>query len=101
TLAVASASSTSTAVEVFVPSSAYYGLQVSTNGVAAGGGGFRTNGQIVKVLAGISVTNAQISYSLPPTGQGDVYTVSQISMLSVGAPGGLRDDLPGTEGARP
>ena len=98
TLAVTNASNTNTAVEVFVPNGAYYGLQVSTNGVAAAGGGFRTNGQVVKVLAGASVTNAQISYSLPPTGQGDVYTVSQISMLSVGAPGVLGNDLPGTAG---
>jgi Immunoglobulin I-set domain/Bacterial Ig domain/Immunoglobulin domain len=98
TLAMTNVSNTNTAVEVFLPNNAYYALQVSTNGVAAGAGAFRTNGQLVRVLAGTSVTNAQVSYSLPPTAQNNVYAVSQISMLSVNAPGVLGNDLPGTAG---
>ena len=97
-LAVAGANDPATAVEFSLPNSACYGVQVATNGVAAGTNGFRINGQTVKVLVGESVTNVQISYSLPPVAQDDLFAMDQAGSLSVSKPGVLANDLHGTGG---
>ncbi len=97
-LTVAGAATSNTAVEFYLPSASYYGLQVSTNGVAAGTNGWRTTGQTVKVLVGTTVTNVQIQYSLPPVAQNDVYTMNQGDILTVAKPGVLSNDVPGTGG---
>ncbi|HWY78649.1 MAG TPA: hypothetical protein VN281_23745, partial [Verrucomicrobiae bacterium] len=98
TLAISGATDPNTAVEVLIPSPAYYALEVRTNGVLAGSASFRTNGQVVKVLAGSSVTNAEIRYGLPPTAQSGVFVAQQNTQLSVPAPGVLGNDVPGTAG---
>jgi hypothetical protein len=95
TISVSGASDPQTAVEFVVPSDSVSGLQVFTNGIAAGATSYRTNGPIIKVLVGTSVTNAQIRYVLNPDGSNDVYTVQIGQTLSVSAPGVLSNDIPG------
>lgn len=74
TISITGATDPNTAVEIEVPSTSFGGLQVLTNGVAAGTNGYRINGQVIKVLVGNAVTNAVISYQLSPTTQDDFYT---------------------------
>ncbi len=95
---ISGASDPSTAVELQMPNSAFTGLQVYTNGIAAAGNVFRTNGQIVKVLAGTAVTNVIIGYTRLPNAQNDVYQVTQGSSLTVPAPGVLTNDAPSVPG---
>ncbi|HSU56968.1 MAG TPA: MBG domain-containing protein, partial [Candidatus Dormibacteraeota bacterium] len=83
------------AVEVKVPVASYSGLQVFTNGVAASGDAFRTNGQLVRVLLGTSVSSAEIRYLLFPTAVADSYNLVAGSTLNVGAPGVLANDVRG------
>ena len=97
-LTVSGAADPNTAVEFYLPSSLFYGLQVSTNGVVAGTNNWRVTGQTVKVLVGASVTNVQIQYSLPPVARNDVYTMNQGDELIVAKPGVLANDTPGTGG---
>ena len=97
TLSVSGAGNPNTAVEFFMPSAGFYGLQVRTNGAVAGTTGYRVNGQTVKVLVGTTVTNVQVAYSLLPVAQDDIYTVQQADILTVAAPGVLGNDTPGTE----
>ena len=78
-----------------VPSSSVSGLQVLTNGVAASGGSYRTNGSVIKLLVGTSVTNAQISYILNPSAQNDNYTAGAGQTLTVPASGILGNDATG------
>ncbi len=98
TLSISGSTDTNAAVEILAPNPAFYGLQVRTNGVLASSASFRTNGPIVKILAGTSVTNAEIRYSLPPSAQSDTYVTQQDGVLSVPAPGVLGNDAPGTSG---
>src|SRR5262249_10355193 len=84
-----------TAVEIFVPLASYSGLQVLTNGVAAPAGGFRTNGQMVRVNVGANVTNAEVRYLLFPSSQGETYSAIAGSTLHVAAPGVLANDSTG------
>ena len=92
-LVISGASSTEAAVEIVTPNANFYGLQIFTNGVAAGGAGFRTNGQVIKLLVGTSVTNAQIKYYLPPTANSDFYLTQQATSLTVPASGVLSNDI--------
>ena len=94
TVAISGATSTDAAIEIVAPIASFYGLQVFTNGVAAGGAGFRTNGQVIKLLVGTSVTNAQIQYYLPPTANNDFYLTQQATLLTVRASlGVLSNDI--------
>ena len=76
TLSIAGTGNPQTAVEILFPSTSCSGLQVLTNGTAAAGNGFRTNGSVIKVLVGTVVTNVQISYILDPTASNDMYTAA-------------------------
>ncbi len=95
TLSITGASDPQTAVEILVPGTSVSGLQVLTNGIAASGGGYRTNGSVVKVLVGTSVTNVQISYLLNPSAQNGNYTVGEGQTLTVPASGILGNDTAG------
>jgi hypothetical protein len=95
TLSVTGSSDPQTAVELLVPCGSVSGLQVFTNGVAASGNSYRTNGSVVKLLVGTTVTNAQFSYILDPTAQNDNYTMTANQVLTVPAPGVLTNDMPG------
>ncbi len=98
TISISGASNTNTAVEIFTPSASFTALQVSTNGVLAGTSQYRINGQVIKLLAGSSVTNAVISYALTPTAQNDFFVTQQGALLSVPAPGVLTNDTSGSGG---
>ena len=89
TLAISGATDSRTAVEVLVPQASFYGVQVFTNGVAATGSCYRINGQIVRVLVGTSVTNAEIRSIMAPTAQNDLYYTRQGCTLAIPAPGVL------------
>ena len=66
TLSITGEGNTNAAVEILAPSASYSALQVFTNGTLAGTNVYRTNGQVIKVLVGTSVSNAVISYLIPP-----------------------------------
>ncbi|MDD5141086.1 MAG: immunoglobulin domain-containing protein, partial [Verrucomicrobiales bacterium] len=95
TLVIAGASDTNTAVEVFIPSTNYTGLQVFTNGVQTGLTSYRIVGQTIRILVGTSVTNAQVSYTIVPVAQNDAYFVQPSNTLTVAAPGVLANDTSG------
>jgi hypothetical protein len=88
-LSIAGEGNTNAAVEILAPSASYSALQVSTNGTPAGTNIFRTNGQVIKVLVGTSVSNAVISYLLPPVVNDSFYQMTQGDTLAVPAPGVL------------
>ena len=98
TFTIKGATEARTAVELLIPQSSYYGLQVLTNGVVAAGNSVRANGQVVKVLVGTSVTNAEIRYKFPPEAASDLYYAAQGATLTVPAPGVLSNDLAGSSG---
>ena len=98
TLSIAGESNTNAAVEILAPSASYSALQVSTNGTLAGTNVYRTNGQTIKILVGTSVSNAVISYLIPPVAQDDVFIGQQGSPLVVSTPGVLTNDTAGTGG---
>jgi hypothetical protein len=98
TVAISGAGSTNAAIEILAPNASVYGLQVFTNGVAAGHLSFRINGQVIKLLVGTSVTNAQIQYYLPPTADNDFYLTQQGTPLTVPAPGVLSNDTASSVG---
>ena len=89
TINVSGNSNTNAAVELVVPSATYASLQVFTNGVLAGTSVYRTNGPTIKLLVGTSVTNAVVSYTLPPAIQNNFFQATQGSPLVVPAPGVL------------
>ena len=99
TLAISGSANTNTAVEVYLPTASYYNVQVFTNGTAAAGTIWRTNGQLLKINVGTSVTNARVLYSLPPVARSDFYVGTEGTALNVSAPGVLNNDIPGTGGA--
>jgi len=86
-LALSGANDPQTAIEISVPGPSVSSLQVWTNGRPAGVGGYRTNGPIIKVLVGATVTNIQLTYLLNPPAQDAFYTVPAGSSLSAPAPG--------------
>ncbi len=88
-LSIAGEGNTNAAVEILAPSASYSALQVSTNGTPAGTNIYRTNGQVIKVLVGTSVSNAVISYLLPPVVNDGFYQMTQGDTLAVPAPGVL------------
>jgi Bacterial Ig domain len=97
--AISGAADTNTAVEALIPGpGSYSSLQVLTNGTVASGNAYRLNGQTVKIRAGISVTNAEIRYSLGPTAQPDIFTSSS-HIVTVPPPGVLVNDIAGAGGA--
>jgi hypothetical protein len=97
-VSITGASNTNTAIELLLPSASFSGLQVFTNGTQASGNGYRVNGQVVKLLVGTSVTNAQIRYIPGPTAVNELYYVTQGSTLTIPAPGVLSNDLAGSSG---
>jgi Bacterial Ig domain/Cadherin-like domain len=99
TFSISGESNTNAAVEMMTPSAAFTGLQVSTNGVLAGGNAYRTNGQAIKVLVGTSVSNVVINYTLQPTAQNDSYVAQTGTSLTVSAPGVLTNDTAGVGGS--
>src|SRR5208282_2551125 len=98
TLSITGESNTNAAVEIFAPSATYSALQVFTNGTLAGTNVYRTNGQVIKVLVGTSVSNTVIGYLIPPSAQDDVFTGQQGTALVVSAPGVLANDTAGSGG---
>ena len=100
TFSISGATNTGTAVELLLPGTAVVsGLQVTTNGVLAGGSSFRTTGQMLKILVGKSVTNAVVSYTLGPAAVSDEYIATSGVQLSVAAPGVLANDVAGLGGS--
>jgi hypothetical protein len=100
TITVSGATDPSTAVELVLPAGGTIAaLQVKTNGVVDSGGSWRTNGQVLKVKVGTTVTNAVVSYVLGPKGQGEFYTTGAGNPLTVPAPGVLANDSPGLGGS--
>jgi len=95
TLAISGNSNTNAAVELVLPG-AYTALHISTNGVAAGTNVFRTNGMVIKLQVGTSVSTAVVKYNLLPPVQNNFYQMQQGSTLVVSAPGVLTN---GTTGA--
>jgi hypothetical protein len=98
TFSISGASDTNTAVELLAPNTSYGGLQVLTNGVAAAGSVYRTNGAVIKVLVGTSVTNVQVRYTRLPTAASYVYQTPQSTPLTVSPPGVLTNDSPSAPG---
>jgi hypothetical protein len=98
TFAVSGSMATNTAVEVYLPSAGYYGVQVFTNGIAASGTSWRTNGQSLKINVGTSVTNAQVLYSLQPAAGNNFFVGPSGGALNVSAPGVLSNAVAGTAG---
>ena len=98
TLSISGATDARTAVEFLIPQSSFSGLQVFTNGTAASASNYRTSGQLVRLMVGTTVTNAQIRYNLAPSAQNDLYNVAQGGTLAVPAPGVLTNDLGGLGG---
>jgi hypothetical protein len=97
TLAISGSTDTNTAVEALLPGTAS-SLQVLTNGVLASGASYRTNGQLVRVRVGTTVTNVQLQYFLLPRAVDDAYSVTAAGVLSVPGPGVLANDTPGLAG---
>jgi hypothetical protein len=93
---IVGASDPSSSVEFYMPSPAWYGLQVYTNGAAAGTNAYRTFGQALKVHVGTAVTNTQVVFKLGPTAGNDTYAGTQGAQLVVPAPGVLGNDTNGT-----
>ncbi|MGH7990138.1 MAG: cadherin-like domain-containing protein, partial [Limisphaerales bacterium] len=91
-------SNTNAAVEMMTPSASFSDLQVFTNGVLVDDNVYRTNGQVIKVLVGTSVSNVVINYTLQPTAQGDSYVAQSGVPLMVSAPGVLTNDTAGVGG---
>jgi len=95
TFSISGARDARAAVELLVPRPSVSSLTVKTNGVAAGTNIFRTNGPVIKVQVGTTVTNAQLKYFLNPGIQNNFYTMAEGTTLSVAAPGVLTNALPG------
>ncbi len=96
TINVAGANSTNTAVEILTPSASFKINQVLTNGVQASSSIYWTNGQVVKLLVGTSVTNVVIDYTIYPSGQSGFYATQEGTLLSVAAPGVLTNAVGGS-----
>ncbi|SPE54249.1 hypothetical protein SBV1_1780014 [Verrucomicrobia bacterium] len=92
---ITDATDSRTAVEALIPRPSVASVQVVTNGVLAGPSVYRTNGPVIKVLVGTSVTNAQVTYLPAPQVQASFYTVTEGEDLSVVAPGVLVNALRG------
>ena len=89
-MSIAGATDTNTAVELLVPGSGRrVGLQVLTNGVLAGGAGYRTNGNVIRVWVGNSVSTVEVRYLLAPKAQDAAYSTTMDTTLSVAPPGVL------------
>ncbi len=97
-LAISGSVDTNTGVEIYLPAASCFNLQVFTNGVAAAGNSWRTNGQSLKINVGTSVTNALVIYSVPPVAQKDFYVGTGGAALAIPAPGVLSNDIGGTAG---
>jgi hypothetical protein len=96
TLTIAAATGTNTAVELLIPGSGTaLGLQVLTNGVLAGSAGYRTNGNIIRVWVGNSVSTVEVRYVLAPKAQDDAYSTTTNTTLNVAPPGVLANDTAG------
>lgn len=96
---VAGATDPATAVELLLPSTGHVEkLQVLTNGIVASASAWRTNGDLLKILVGNSVTNVRVQYPLNPTAREDFYSVMKGQTLSVGSSGVLRNDDAGLGG---
>jgi hypothetical protein len=97
TLVIAGATDTNTAVELLVPGcGTALGLQVFTNGVLASGDGYRTNGNVIRVWVGSSVSTVQVRYVLAPGAQDDSYSATTNTILTLAPPGLLANDTTGS-----
>ncbi len=96
TIKISGATGTNTAVEILIPGAPFTINQVLTNGVPANTNIFWTNGQMVKVLVGTSVTNAVINYTIYPSVQSGFYTTQEGTLLSVTVPGVLTNAVGGS-----
>ena len=90
TLGIKNSSNPNTAVEIGVPVNGLYsGLQVFTNGVLAGTSQYRTNGSLIKLRVGTTVTNAVVSYLFCPLGENTQMFVQNFDGVSTpGLPSG-------------
>ena len=96
TLTIAGATDTNTAVELLVPAGGTaLGLEVLTNGVLAGGDVYRTNGNVIRVRVGNSVSTVEVRYVLAPKAQDHAYSTTTGTTLTVAPPGVLANDTAG------
>ncbi|MFO1477561.1 MAG: Ig-like domain-containing protein, partial [Verrucomicrobiota bacterium] len=95
TLTISGSVDPQTSVEFILPHPSVSSLQVFTNGVAAGAGAWRTNGQTIKIRVGTTVTNAQVRFILNPEAQPFTYSVAAGAGLNVAAPGILAGAVTG------
>jgi hypothetical protein len=99
TFSISGATDPNTALELLIPGGASFStLQVLTNGLPADPSVYRTNGQVLKILVGTTVTNAQVRYFFGLQAQNDLYTFVDGPVLTVAPPGVLANDSAGASG---
>ncbi|HWX19240.1 MAG TPA: hypothetical protein VN578_04945, partial [Candidatus Binatia bacterium] len=97
TISVSGATDPNTTVEILVPyTNNFCSLQVLTNGVLAAGNSYRTNGQVVKVRVGTSVTNTVISY-YPLSSSSQVFSQNFDGVTAPGLPSGWTTSATGAQ----
>ncbi len=96
TFTITGAQNTNTTLELLIPATgSALNLEVITNAALASSNIYRTNGQVLKIRVGTSVTNAQVKYVLGPNAQNDLYSTPTETPMTVAAPGVLANDAPG------
>src|SRR5262249_47334734 len=99
TFTITGATDPNTAVELVIPSAVSLStVQVFANGSPANPAAYRTNGQVLKILAGTTVTNVQVRYFFGPVAQNDVFTFADGPRLNIAPPGVLANDSAGAVG---
>jgi hypothetical protein len=99
TFTITGATDPNTAVELVIPSAVSFStVQVLANGLPANPAAYRTNGQVLKVLAGTTVTNIQVRYFFGPVAQNDIFTFADGPRLNIAPPGVLANDSAGAAG---
>jgi hypothetical protein len=99
TFAISGATDPNTAVEVVIPSAVSFStVQVFTNRLIANPAAYRTNGQVLKIRVGTTVTNVQVRYFFGPQAQNDTFTFADGPRLNIAAPGVLANDSAGAAG---
>ncbi len=98
-LNISGSTSTNTAIETYVPfTNGICSLQVSTNGVPADANGYRTNGQLIRVLVGTSVTNVSINF-YPLAAPVPVFSENFDAVTTPGLPSGWTTSASGSQSA--
>jgi hypothetical protein len=96
TFSIKGATDPNTSVELLIPgSNSMCSIQVITNGALASASAFRTNGQLVKLRVGSSVTNAVISYF--PISVGQTFTENFDNVTPPGLPPGWTTSASGAQ----